>query len=235
MIRKQIKSYDDFVETLLEAGFSMGGGNSEGIYSVIPWNWNQEPPYETPVRWHTGLPDTDPWEWRIRVLDQRKDIAYAKVFFKKSGYITKEWIPYFLAVRRGNRTLEEEYEDGVISSQAKRIYKTVSGHGTLPVHSIKELAGFGKEDKAQFERGLVELQTKMFLTMCGRQQKRSQKGEEYGWSSTVFCTTERFWGEAVFEEADQIKPEDAIEKISERILMLNPNAKQKKILKFIKG
>lgn len=235
MIKKQIKSYDDFVETLLEAGFSMGGGNSEGIYSVIPWNWNQEPPYETPVRWHTGLPDTDPWEWRIRVLDQRKDIAYAKVFFKKSGYITKEWIPYFLAVRRGNRTLEEEYEDGVISSQAKRIYKTVSQHGILPVHSIKELAGFGKEDKAQFERGLVELQTKMFLTMCGRQQKRSQKGEEYGWSSTVFCTTERFWGEDVFEEADQIKPEDAIEKISERILMLNPNAEPKKILKFIKG
>lgn len=235
MIKKQIKSYDDFVETLLEAGFSMGGGNSEGIYSVIPWNWNQEPPYETPVRWHTGLPDTDPWEWRIRVLDQRKDIAYAKVFFKKSGYITKEWIPYFLAVRRGNRTLEEEYEDGVISSQAKRIYKTVSQHGILPVHSIKELAGFGKEDKAQFERGLVELQTKMFLTMCGRQQKRSQKGEEYGWSSTVFCTTERFWGEDVFEEADQIKPEDAIEKISERILMLNPDAEPKKILKFIKG
>lgn len=235
MIKKQIKSYDDFVETLLEAGFSMGGGNSEGIYSVIPWNWNQEPPYETPVRWHTGLPDTDPWEWRIRVLDQRKDIAYAKVFFKKSGYITKEWIPYFLAVRRGNRTLEEEYEDGIISSQAKRIYKTVSQHGILPVHSIKELAGFGKEDKAQFERGLVELQTKMFLTMCGRQQKRSQKGEEYGWSSTVFCTTERFWGEDVFEEADQIKPEDAIEKISERILTLNPNAEPKKILKFIKG
>ncbi len=235
MIKKQIKSYDDFVETLLEAGFSMGGGNSEGIYSVIPWNWYQEPPYETPVRWHTGLPDTDPWEWRIRVLDQRKDIAYAKVFFKKSGYITKEWIPYFLSVRRGNRTLEEEYEDGVISSQAKRIYKTVSQHGILPVHSIKELAGFGKEEKAQFERGLVELQMKMFLTMCGRQQKRSQKGEEYGWSSTVFCTTERFWGEDVFEEADQIKPEDAIEKISERILMLNPDAEPKKILKFIKG
>lgn len=235
MIKKQIKSYDDFVETLLEAGFSMGGGNSEGIYSVIPWNWNQEPPYETPVRWHTGLPDTDPWEWRIRVLDQRKDIAYAKVFFKKSGYITKEWIPYFLSVRRGNRTLEEEYEDGVISSQAKRIYKTVSQHGILPVHSIKELAGFGKEEKAQFERGLVELQMKMFLTMCGRQQKRSQKGEEYGWSSTVFCTTERFWGEDVFEEADQIKPEDAIEKISEHILTLNPDAEPKKILKFIKG
>lgn len=235
MIRKQIKNYDDFLDALLEAGFSMGGGNSEGIYSVIPWNWNQDPPYETPVRWHTGLPDTDPWEWRIRVLDEHKGIGYSKVFFKKSGYITKEWIPYFLAVRRGNRTLEEEYENGVISSQAKRIYKTISEHKTLPLHSMKELAGFGRENKAQFERGLVELQTKMFITMCGRQQKRSQKGEEYGWSSTVFCTTEHFWGEEVLEKADQIKTEEAIDKISERILLLNPSAEKKKILKFIKG
>lgn len=235
MIQKQIKSYDDFVETLLEAGFSMGGGNSEGIYSVIPWNWNQEPPYDTPVRWHTGDPDTDPWEWRIRVLDERKDIAYAKLFFKKSGYMTKDWIPYFMAVRRGNRTLEEEYANGAISHQAKRIYKTVLEHGTLPLHSIKELAGFTKEDKSQFERGLVELQTKMFLTMCGRQQKINQKGEEYGWSSTVFCTIESFWGEDVLEKADMVETKEAIEKISERILFLNPHAEPKKILKFIKG
>ena len=100
---------------------------------------------------------------------------------------------------------------------------------------MKELAGFGRENKAQFERGLVELQTKMFITMCGRQQKRSQKGEEYGWSSTVFCTTEHFWGEEVLEKADQIKTEEAIDKISERILLLNPSAEKKKILKFIKG
>ena len=30
-------------------------------------------------------PETDPWEWRIRVLDERDDIAYAKLFYKKSG------------------------------------------------------------------------------------------------------------------------------------------------------
>jgi len=44
----------DFVETLLAAGFSMGGGSGDGIYSVVPWSWNEPPPYKTPVRWHTG-------------------------------------------------------------------------------------------------------------------------------------------------------------------------------------
>lgn len=86
MIHAQIRSYSDFVETLLEAGFSMGGGNSEGIYSVINWGWNQRPAYDTPVSWHTGNWDTDPWEWRIRVLEEHEDIAYAKLFFKKRVY-----------------------------------------------------------------------------------------------------------------------------------------------------
>lgn len=84
-----VTDYNSFLENLLAAGFSMGGGNSEGIHAVIPWNWNQEPPYDTPVRWHTGDPETDPWEWRMRVLDERRDIAYAKLFFKKADISRK--------------------------------------------------------------------------------------------------------------------------------------------------
>lgn len=235
MIHEQIRSYSDFVETLLEAGFSMGGGNSEGIYSVINWGWNQGPSYDTPISWHTGNWDTDPWEWRIRVLEEHNDIAYAKLFFKKSGFIVREWIPLFLAVRRSGRTLEEDYRDGLISNPAKRIYELVLEHHTLPLHTIKELAGFGKEDKSTFDRALVELQMKMYLTMCGRKQKRSLKGEEYGWSSTVFCTTEHFWGTEVFDKAAEIDKDEAIEGITKQILQLNPMADAKKIMKFIKG
>ena len=231
----EIQNYNDFVETLLNVGFSMGGGNSEGIYSVIPWGWNEPPPYDTPIKWHTGDPDTDPWEWRIRVLDERKDIAYAKLFFKKSGYIAKDWYPYFLAARRGNKGFEEAYADGGISHFAKRIYDVVLTNDILPLPAIKQLAGFEKEDKSGFDRALTELQMKMFLTMCGQQQKLSQKGEEYGWSSTVFCTTEDFWPSDVFEKAAAIRPEEAAAAITEQVFRLNANADKKKIIKFIYG
>ena len=231
-----ILKYDDFVKTLLAAGFSMGGGsNDEGIYAVVPWGWQEAPPYETPVRWHTEDPETDPWEWRMRVLDERKDIAYGKFFFKKTGYITRNWYPCFLAVRRGGTSFDEAYEDGTISHFAKRIYEVVTSYGTLPSHAIKQLAGFSKEDKSGFERALVELQMRMFLTTCGRQQKMSQKGEEYGWSSAVFCTTEQFFGDDVFEEAAKISAEEAFERISLQILKLNSSAPEKKIAKFIRG
>jgi len=231
----QIKNYADFTATLLQAGFSMGGGNSEGIFSLIPWSWDNEPPYETPVRWHTGDPETDPWEWRMRVLDERSDIAYAKVFFKKSGYITRAWVPYFIAARRGGDSFEEAYSGGTISHDAKRIYSVILENGTLPLHAIKQLAGFGKEEKSQFDRALTELQMKLYLTMCGRQQKLSQKGEEYGWSSTVFCTTESFWGEDIFEDAENLSQNEAVKKITAQVLRLNPDAAPKKILKFITG
>ncbi|MCE5187818.1 MAG: hypothetical protein LLF75_01330 [Eubacteriales bacterium] len=232
---RRIRDYNDFTDTLLQAGFSMGGGNSEGIYSVIPWNWDETPPYETPVRWHTGNPETDPWEWRMRVLDERNDISYGKVFFKKSGYMTEAWAPYFLAARRGKIDFETAYADGTVSNAAKRIYSAVLEYGTLPLHAIKQIAGFGAPDKSRFDGALTELQMRLFLTMCGRQQKLSQKGEEYGWFSTVFCTTEQFWGEDVFQQALTVTKEDAIEVITKQVLTLNPGAEAKKISKFILG
>ena len=237
-----IYNYNDFVEALLDVGFSMGTGRGDGIYAIVTWGWREQPPYETPVAWHTECPDTDPWEWRMRVLEERNDIAYAKVFFKKTGFITKEWYPYFLAARRGTVSFEEVYMDGKISHAAKRVYDVVSQHGSLPSHSIKSLAGFAKEEKNIFERALVELQMKMFVTTCGRQQQSHM-------ASSMFCTVERFFKENdlptelgffesdddVFKKAAAIGKDEAIEKITRQVLKLNPQAEQKKILKFILG
>jgi len=171
----------------------------------------------------------------MRVLDERSDIAYGKMFFKKSGFITKEWYPYFLAVRRGGMSFDEAYENGTISHFAKRIYDVVYSNGAMPLHGVKEIAGFTKDEKSGFDRAITELQMKMYITMCGRQQKRSEKGMEYGWASTVFCTTEQFFGKTVFDEAAKISEDEAFEKIKAQILKLNPSAQDKKISKFIFG
>ena len=76
---------------------------------------------------------------------------------------------------------------------------------------------------------------KMYLTMCGRQQKLSQMGIEYGWSSTVFCTTEDFFGDMAFDAAAKITKDEAVNRIREQILSLNPSAQELKIRKFING
>ncbi len=231
-----ITCYADFIEALLEAGFSMGGSNGEGIYSIVTWSWDEPAPYATPVKWHTGDPETDPWEWRMRVLEERNDIAYSKLFFKKSGYITADWYPYFLAVRRRNQSFEDAYQDGTLSHEAKLLYDIVSGRGAVPLHELKSLSGLDrKENKARFERALTELQMRMFITMCARQQKQSQTGEQYGWFSTVFCTAEQYFGNDIFIKAASINPEEAVQAIRRQVFKLNPDANAKTIEKFILG
>lgn len=225
----EIKCYADFLQALRQAGFTMGGSNSEGIYNLISWDWKQEPPYPTPVRWHTEDPETDPWEWRIRVLDEKQDIAYGKLFFNKSGYITKAWYPYFLAARGRIAPY------GGFSPECDRIYELIADNGALPLHVIKLLGGFGKEEKAAFEKAMLFLQRRLYITMCGKEQKRTKLGDAYGWSSMTFCTTEAFWGKEVFERAVNISKPEAVDHITRQIRKLNPNAVEKKLIKFIEG
>jgi len=119
-----MNNFNDFLEILLASGFSIGGGNDEGVFAIVNFDWQNTPP-GSPIIWHTGDLETDPWEWRIRVLNERDDIAYAKCFFKKSGYITQEFYPYFLALRRSGRGFDEDYADGKISHYAKRVYDII--------------------------------------------------------------------------------------------------------------
>jgi hypothetical protein len=231
----EIRGYGDFISTLLEAGFSLGGGASEGIYSVVPFTWREYPPYRTPVHWHTGDAETDPWEWRFRVLRERDDIAYAKVFFKKSGYITREWYPKFLAARRRGRTFDMAYADGEMSYMAKRLYKIISDTGEVPAHDLRRLAYVSPEDKSKFDSAVFELQMRLFITICDGRQKTTAVGEPYGWESAVFCTVERFWGEGIISDASDYDPAEAAREIESRVYELNPTASAGKVKKFIFG
>ena len=230
-----LNNFNDFVRILLASGFSIGGGNDEGIYAIVDYDWLNIP-HDSPIIWHTGDPETDPWEWRIRILSECSDIAYAKCFFKKSGYITSEYYPYFLALRRGGVAFDDEYSDGLISHSAKRIYDVVREYGELPLHDIKTIGGFSRDEKSRFDSALTELQMRLYLTICGTRRRMNAKGEEYGWETTMFCTTERFWEHTdVFDRAAVIDEPEAYAMIRERVMKLNPNADEKKIRKFAYG
>lgn len=228
-----IRNFEDFCCELQDCGFSMGGGNAKGIFALIDYDWTNQDQLDTPVKWHCGDPEVDPWEWRMRVLEERTDIAYSKVFFKTSGYITKDWYPYFYAVRRNGESFEDAYEQGRISHTAKRIYDIVS-QNYIALHEIKTQGGFGKEDKSQFDRAMMELQMGFYITMTGRKQKKNKYGIEYGWNSTVFTTVENFWEERDFD-LPKLDAKESYEKIKTQILKLNPNAEEKVIRKFIRG
>jgi hypothetical protein len=222
-----ISNYSDFESELIRAGFSIGGENDEGVFSLCSY-------FAPTIQWHTGDAETDPWEWRMRVLEERDDTAYSKIFFKKSGFITKEWYRYFLAVRRVS-TIDEAYSSGTIGHLEKRIYDAIEEKSEVPLHDLKRLLEISKEESSKFDKAMVELQMKMYITTSGRKQKSNRYGEAYGWSSTVFCSVDKFFGSDFVEDALLIDPLFAENQIKEQVAKLNPNYNTKKLMKFIKG
>ncbi len=229
-----VSNFSEFCGEVVRCGFSMGGGSAKGIYSIVPYTWEQQDLLDTPVKWHTGDPETDPWEWRMRVLEERRDIAYSKVFFNVSGFISAEWYPRFLAVRRGGETFDEAFGRGAVSRMAKRAYDVIREIDSLAFHEIKSLAFIIREENSQFEQALTELQMKMFITIDGRAQKVNKYGIPYGWSSTSFSTVESFWRRRGVE-LEEMDPEKSYELIYRRVLELNPEAEKSRIERFIRG
>jgi hypothetical protein len=223
---QKIDSFHIFCEELRKAGFSMGGNNDEGVFSLSNYFMDN-------IVEHTGDPGTDPWQWRMRGITECDDLAYSKLFFNKGGWITKEWYPYFMSIRREHKTFDEMYEDGLISYTAKRIYEIVCSTPDLPLHEIKMMAGCGKNQKSEFETALIMLQMKMFITISGEKYKLSKDGKEYGWPVTTFSTVEDFFGEEIFDMSCSISCQEAVDKISERIYALNPHAGIKAAMKFM--
>lgn len=222
-----ICNYNDFVQAILATGFTPGGSNGEGVFTLVSR-------FGENVRWFTDDPDADPWNWRMRIVAERDDIAYGKFFFNKSGYITRAWLPYFYAVRRGSDSFEEQYTGGLFSAYARRVYEAVRDNGAIAVHDIRRICGFTKIDNAKFEKALTELQMRLFLTVTGHTRRVSAKGE-YGWHVSVLDLPERHFGESLMEEADTLSTGEAAEAIGKRIAENNPDADAKQVRKFIYG
>ena len=115
-----IRSFGDWCAALRRAGFALGGAHAEGIFSLRPY-------MDPSLKDYTGDPDTDPWIWRIRALEDRT-LANGKVFFGKSGWISRDWYPVFLAARR-RRTLDEMYGEGLARRLDRDLYRVVAQAG----------------------------------------------------------------------------------------------------------
>ena len=101
-----IRNYADFLRELGRAGFSLAGGSSRGIWSVVPFSWEEQPYItDSPIRWHTEDPETDPWEWRMRLLEEGRGIAYAKLFFRIGGLYHEGMVSVFPGHKAGEHGL----------------------------------------------------------------------------------------------------------------------------------
>lgn len=227
MEKTLIHNFEDFCCMMKHVGFSMSS-NDDRIFNLKNY-------YSDNIKEHTGNLETDPWEWRIRSIKEVDFLIYGKLFFRKAGWITKEWLPQFLSVRRNGKTFDEMYQDGIISQMEKRIFDCIRQAKRMSIQDLKSVLACKKEDSSKFNMALIGLQMKLFITLYDETRKISMNGQPYGWPVTVFSTLEEKVGEQIVSEAYKVKTEDAFNDIYEHIKKLNPYVQEKYVRSFILG
>ncbi len=188
-----------------------------------------------PEFWWTGNADRDPWEWR-EIISRRGNVVYGKFFDKKAGFISKEWLPYFVNVRRDGYDFDALWEDGKASARQKKIMDLFGDElfeEELYSNEIKAKAGFGKGGEKGFEGNLTSLQMQMYLCVRDFRQRKNKKGEGYGWNVAVFCMPEHLHGYKYVTSAYKEKPEESAKRIADHIRDIYPIATEKQIKKII--
>lgn len=188
-----------------------------------------------PEYWWSGDVNVDPWEWR-EIIARSGKIAYGKFFDKKAGFISKEWMPYFINIRRDGYDFDALWEDGKASFSQKKImdlYADELMDEEYFSNELKKKAGFGKGGEKGFDGIMTSLQVEMYLCTHDFRQRKNKKGESYGWPIAVYATPEHLWGYDHVTSAYKEEPEDSAKRISNHIKDIYPIATAEQIRNII--
>ena len=184
-----------------------------------------------PEFWWSGDPRRDPWEWR-EIIARRGEVAYGKFFDKKAGFISREWLPYFVNFRRDGYDFDALWEDGKASAKQKKImdlYMEDLQDEEYYSSELKKKSGFGKQGEKGFDGVITGLQMETYLCVRDFRQRRNKAGESYGWPVAVYCTPEHLWGYEHVTSAYREDPEKSAEKITEHMRDIYPVATGRQI------
>lgn len=186
-----------------------------------------------PLFWWSGDEARDPWEWR-RVIAAAGEVAYGKFFNKKTGYISREWLPYFANARRDGYDFDARWEDEKATWRQKKIMDCVSGGEELYSFELKQRAGFGKDGEKNFEGTVTELQMQTYLCVRDFRPRVNKAGQPYGWSIAIYTPPENIFGYDCLSAAYAESPETSRERIFEHARELFPGADEKALKKLLK-
>lgn len=220
---KRIKSIDELYEYVDTVGFL------PLFCSHVPGFSLEE--LTASSAWFSGN-DEDPWQWRSIAATEGK-VVYGKFFGKKAGFISKEWFPYFASYRRDGYDFDTLYELGTASRKSKLLMDALEGRDSVPSHTLKELAGFGRNGEKGFDGTITNLMMQTYVVICGFERKLNRNGEEYGWPVADYCTAEAKFGYDFVRSKYRISREEAHAKIMEQMRKLYPDATDKEIAKEI--
>ena len=227
MNRFHISDIDGLQRLIDEVGFlPLGGDGALPGFSLAHMT--------APESWHTGDPETDPWEWR-QILAAGGGVVYGKFIERKNAFISREWFPALANWRRDGYDFDSLADSGAANWKQARIMALFGGGQPLPAHEIKRLAGFGKDGLQGFDGAVTALEMRTYLVFCGVQRKRNRMGEEYGWPVSLFAPPELTCGADYVRSCYGEPPEQSLHRILCHLRGVFPGADETQLMKFLKA
>ena len=230
----RIRTWQELINWINEVGFLPLFSNEVEGFSAEE--------HVSPDYWWTGVRQEDPWEWR-EIIAASHQVAYGKFFDQRAGFISLEWLPYFVNYRRNGYDFDSKWEDGLANRREKKIMDLLTdrdddGDVIFPDEQIlstelKKKAGFGKGGEKNFPGIVTGLQMQTYLVITDFHRRVNKRGEEYGMPVSVLLPPEALWGYETVTAAYNESPAASYDRIIARIKEQFPGADDNGIKKLI--
>lgn len=171
-----------------------------------------------------------PWEWKGPII-QLGHCAYGKFFGRKAGWISLEWFPDFINVRRSLRPLPPEDSQ----KPERLIYEVLNLDGDVLSRQLKQEVGLGgMRQKSTFEGYMTTLQMGTYACISDFEYNIDKHGNRYGWGLARYTTPEVLYGTDLVRSAQlERTPQESLQRLLTHLQQVLPQATEKQLLKLL--
>ncbi len=180
-----------------------------------------------------------PWEWKGPVI-REGHCAYGKLFAKKAGYVSLEWLPHLVNYRRTLRYAKDE-DTAALDNV---VLQTIASEGSATVKELRRMLGFARgrrrtaddlvddmpgAGRISLEPILTRLMMAVRVVISDFEYNTDRHERPYGWGVARYTTPESLYGRL----NAGCTPQESHDKMVQHLHSMLPYAQESKILKLI--
>ena len=185
-----------------------------------------------PELWFSDDAD-GPWEWKGPAARSGRCL-YGKIFNKKAGFVSREWIPDFINYRRDGYDFDARWDEGLAPLKDKELYEAIANERAILSKRLKEILNYRKGGNSGFETCVTRLQIQGYVCIADFVYMQDKYGRPYGWGIAEYATPEALFGYDLAMSAYQRDPQESHARILQHLQSLLPSTDKKLLERIIK-
>ncbi len=172
-----LHTYGDFLARIDQAGFLF----LSDVLSGMPSVWSET----ADAQWHTGDPDTDPWQWKDRAAAEKR-LAFGCVLGGHKGFIAPRLYAAFVRACQPDGALEERHDEGLVKPAVWDLWQCFEETPVLGSNDLNRLWKQSGRKSGGLEGAIRELQREFWITVSGNRRKLDRFGQPTGWAHLLY-------------------------------------------------